>query len=204
MEETSNAMALDGIMFEGVSVRVRRPTDYNPVAAAVLGPSEPANNLNVAAIGLQPGGSGMVSQPAGLAILKDVLAVLVPFRFLVLACEQGFVHQLRVTFTPPPPPHTYKRLQARARVSSNVLRVSLKVAGVNLEYISISPSLPLTAPTPSPEKLRPLGLGMLLSVFLAALQQNLMIWTERHFVGPPVAVAWWGTDKLVKFRELLR
>jgi splicing factor U2AF subunit len=53
-------MALDGIMFEGVSVRVRRPTDYNPVAAAVLGPSEPANNLNVQAIGLQPGGSGMV------------------------------------------------------------------------------------------------------------------------------------------------
>lgn len=60
VEETSNAMALDGIMFEGVSVRVRRPTDYNPVAAASLGPSEPNPNLNVQAIGLQPGGSGMV------------------------------------------------------------------------------------------------------------------------------------------------
>lgn len=54
-------MALDGIMFEGVSVRVRRPTDYNPVAAAVLGPSEPNPSLNVQAIGLQPGGGGMVS-----------------------------------------------------------------------------------------------------------------------------------------------
>ena len=61
VEETSNAMALDGIMFEGVSVRVRRPTDYNPVAAAILGPSEPNPSLNVQAIGLQPGGSGMVS-----------------------------------------------------------------------------------------------------------------------------------------------
>ena len=60
VEETSNAMALDGIMFEGVSVRVRRPTDYNPSAAAILGPSEPNPNLNVQAIGLQPGGSGMV------------------------------------------------------------------------------------------------------------------------------------------------
>lgn len=30
VEECSNAMALDGIMFEGVSVRVRRPNDYNP------------------------------------------------------------------------------------------------------------------------------------------------------------------------------
>lgn len=57
-------MALDGIMFEGVSVRVRRPTDYNPVAAAVLGPSEPNPSLNVQAIGLQPGGSGMVSSEA--------------------------------------------------------------------------------------------------------------------------------------------
>ena len=56
-------MALDGIMFEGVSVRVRRPTDYNPVAAAILGPSEPNPSLNVQAIGLQPGGSGMVSPP---------------------------------------------------------------------------------------------------------------------------------------------
>ena len=30
-------MALDGIMFEGVSVRVRRPNDYNPAAAVGLG-----------------------------------------------------------------------------------------------------------------------------------------------------------------------
>ena len=41
VEETSNAMALDGIMFEGVSVRVRRPNDYNPAAAAALGPAVP-------------------------------------------------------------------------------------------------------------------------------------------------------------------
>jgi hypothetical protein len=56
VEETSNAMALDGIMFEGVSVRVRRPNDYNPAAAANLGSSVPAAGLNLAAIGLQPGG----------------------------------------------------------------------------------------------------------------------------------------------------
>ena len=56
VEETSNAMALDGIMFEGVSVRVRRPNDYNPAAAASLGPSVPSGTLNLAAIGLQPGG----------------------------------------------------------------------------------------------------------------------------------------------------
>ena len=55
VEETSNAMALDGIMFEGVSVRVRRPNDYNPAAAAALGPSVPNPALNLAAIGLQPG-----------------------------------------------------------------------------------------------------------------------------------------------------
>ena len=48
-------MALDGIMFEGVSVRVRRPNDYNPAAAAALGPSVPNPALNLAAIGLQPG-----------------------------------------------------------------------------------------------------------------------------------------------------
>ncbi|KAG2439755.1 hypothetical protein HYH02_010632 [Chlamydomonas schloesseri] len=52
VEETSNSMALDGIMFEGVSVRVRRPNDYNPAAAASLGPSTPNPALNLAAIGL--------------------------------------------------------------------------------------------------------------------------------------------------------
>lgn len=52
VEEASNAMALDGVMFEGVTVRVRRPADYDPVAAAKLGPSAPNPNLNLAAIAL--------------------------------------------------------------------------------------------------------------------------------------------------------
>ncbi|KAJ4981611.1 hypothetical protein NE237_032448 [Protea cynaroides] len=55
VEEASNAMALDGIIFEGVSVRVRRPTDYNPSLAAALGPSHPSPHLNLGAVGLTPG-----------------------------------------------------------------------------------------------------------------------------------------------------
>jgi hypothetical protein len=51
-------MALDGIMFEGVAVRVRRPNDYNPAAAALLGPGNPSPTLNLAAIGLGAGGGG--------------------------------------------------------------------------------------------------------------------------------------------------
>ena len=56
-------MALDGIMFEGVSVRVRRPNDYNPAAAAALGPSVPNPALNLAAIGLSSGGMGAQVRP---------------------------------------------------------------------------------------------------------------------------------------------
>lgn len=48
-------MALDGILFEGVSVRVRRPNDYNPAAAAHLGPSVPNPSLNLGAVGLSSG-----------------------------------------------------------------------------------------------------------------------------------------------------
>ncbi|XP_020079755.1 splicing factor U2af large subunit A-like isoform X1 [Ananas comosus] len=55
VEEASNAMALDGIVFEGVAVRVRRPTDYNPSLAATLGPSQPSPHLNLAAVGLTSG-----------------------------------------------------------------------------------------------------------------------------------------------------
>lgn len=52
VEEASNSMALDGIMFEGVTVRIRRPADYNAALAAALGPAMPNPNLNLAAIGL--------------------------------------------------------------------------------------------------------------------------------------------------------
>ena len=63
VEEASNAMALDGIMFEGAPVKVRRPTDYNPSLAAALGPSQPNPNLNLAAVGLTPGSAGGLEGP---------------------------------------------------------------------------------------------------------------------------------------------
>jgi splicing factor U2AF subunit len=56
VEETSNAMALDGILFEGSNVRVRRPNDYNPAFAATLGPSTPSPDLKLDVVGLHPGG----------------------------------------------------------------------------------------------------------------------------------------------------
>ncbi|KAG9135827.1 hypothetical protein Leryth_002532 [Lithospermum erythrorhizon] len=63
VEEASNAMALDGIIFEGAPVKVRRPTDYNPALAATLGPSQPNPNLNLAAVGLAPGSTGVLEGP---------------------------------------------------------------------------------------------------------------------------------------------
>ncbi|KAK2976773.1 hypothetical protein RJ640_030123 [Escallonia rubra] len=48
---------------EAISVRVRRPTDYNPSLAAALGPSQPNPHLNLAAAGLTPGGIGGAEGP---------------------------------------------------------------------------------------------------------------------------------------------
>lgn len=39
VEETSDAMALDGVILEGVSVHVRRPNDCSPAIAAALIPA---------------------------------------------------------------------------------------------------------------------------------------------------------------------
>ncbi|XP_042420780.1 splicing factor U2af large subunit B-like isoform X1 [Zingiber officinale] len=63
VEEASNAMALDGIIFEGTPVKLRRPSDYNPSLAAALGPSQPNPNLNLAAVGLTPGSAGGLEGP---------------------------------------------------------------------------------------------------------------------------------------------
>ena len=41
-------------MMGDVSLRIRRPNDYNPVVAAHLGPTVPIATLNLAAIGLNP------------------------------------------------------------------------------------------------------------------------------------------------------
>jgi len=57
-EEASNAMALDGILFEGVPVKVRRPADYNLSQAAAMGPTQPSRKLNLAAVGLTAGSAG--------------------------------------------------------------------------------------------------------------------------------------------------
>jgi splicing factor U2AF 65 kDa subunit len=59
VEEASNVMALDGIMFEGAPVKVRRPTDYNPSLADALGPSQPNPNLNLSAVGLTGSAGGL-------------------------------------------------------------------------------------------------------------------------------------------------
>ncbi|KAL5981639.1 hypothetical protein ACLOJK_015702 [Asimina triloba] len=63
VEEASNAMALDGIIFEGAPVKVRRPGDYKTSDAARLGPSQPSPNLNLAAVGLTPGSAGGLEGP---------------------------------------------------------------------------------------------------------------------------------------------
>jgi len=56
--EASYAMALDGILFEGVPVKVRRPADYNRSQAAAMGPSQPSRKLNLSAVGLTAGSAG--------------------------------------------------------------------------------------------------------------------------------------------------
>ncbi|KAI3991547.1 hypothetical protein MKX01_013677 [Papaver californicum] len=58
VEEAGNAMALDGIIFEGAPVKVRRPSDYNLSLAAALGPSQPSQKLNLEAVGILQGSTG--------------------------------------------------------------------------------------------------------------------------------------------------
>ncbi|XP_020579838.1 splicing factor U2af large subunit B-like isoform X2 [Phalaenopsis equestris] len=63
VEEASNAMALDGIIFEGAPVKVRRPSDYNAPLAAALGSSQPNPNLNLAAVELLLGSASGLEEP---------------------------------------------------------------------------------------------------------------------------------------------
>ena len=65
VEETFNCMALDGAVLEGIAMRVRRPNDYNVMAASSLGPSQPKDGLNLEAIGLNPAAAGGGGAGAG-------------------------------------------------------------------------------------------------------------------------------------------
>lgn len=55
VEEASNCLAFDGILWQGSALRVRRPNDYNLAQAALLGPTGPSPHLNLAAIGIARG-----------------------------------------------------------------------------------------------------------------------------------------------------
>jgi splicing factor U2AF subunit len=74
VEECSNATSLDGVMFEGVAVRVRRPADYDAARAAPLGPSLPNPNLNLAAIGLGAAAAPAAGAGAGASAMPAPLA----------------------------------------------------------------------------------------------------------------------------------
>ena len=71
VEETSNCMALDGAVLEGIAMRVRRPNDYNVMAASSLGPSQPKDGLNLEAIGLNPAAAGGGGAGAANASLTE-------------------------------------------------------------------------------------------------------------------------------------
>lgn len=66
VEETSNALGLDGVVMDAQSIRVRRPNDYNAVAAAPLGPALPSPSLNLAAVGVTAPAPG--AAPAGASV----------------------------------------------------------------------------------------------------------------------------------------
>ncbi|KAJ1255020.1 hypothetical protein BS78_K297900 [Paspalum vaginatum] len=68
VEEASNAVALDGILFEGVPLKIKRPVDYNPARAACMGPSQPNPKLNLAAAGLTPASNGLSHAPDSIFV----------------------------------------------------------------------------------------------------------------------------------------
>jgi splicing factor U2AF subunit len=66
VEETSNALGLDGVMMDAQPIRVRRPNDYNAVAAAPLGPALPSPSLNLAAVGVTAPAPGAATAAASV------------------------------------------------------------------------------------------------------------------------------------------
>ena len=47
-EEASNMMALDGVVFQGIPLKIRRPNNYDPNMAIVLGPLDPNPTMDTA------------------------------------------------------------------------------------------------------------------------------------------------------------
>ncbi|CAI8595740.1 unnamed protein product [Vicia faba] len=99
IEEASNAMALNGIIFQDAPVKVERPTDYNPSLAAALGPSQPNPNLNLRAVGLSPRSAGGLDGPYQIFIggvpyyftetqIRELLETFGPFRGFDLAKDR--------------------------------------------------------------------------------------------------------------------
>lgn len=50
MEEASNCMALDGVRFKDTFLKIRRPNNYDPAVAIMLGPIEPSPALDLSGL----------------------------------------------------------------------------------------------------------------------------------------------------------
>lgn len=50
VEEASNCMALDGVRFRDTFLKVRRPNNYDPAVAMMLGPTEPNPAMDLSAL----------------------------------------------------------------------------------------------------------------------------------------------------------
>ena len=61
VEEASNALGFDGVVYGGQQLRLRRPNDYNIAQASLLGPQQPNPNLNYSAIGINHTPTPMVA-----------------------------------------------------------------------------------------------------------------------------------------------
>eukprot|EP00890_Picochlorum_soloecismus_P002382 jgi/Picsp_1/3144/NSC_05984-R1_splicing factor u2af large subunit len=52
IDETSNCMALDGARFRGNFLKIRRPSNYDPHSAILLGPTDPSISLDLSRLDL--------------------------------------------------------------------------------------------------------------------------------------------------------
>ncbi|KAK9787875.1 hypothetical protein WJX73_005035 [Symbiochloris irregularis] len=170
VEEASNALALDGVGYRGETLRIRRPSDYNSMTMAHLGPTQPSATATAGLMSL----GGLAAKPS-------------------LPGPPSTTEPQAAAAIPPPPP-----VPAKAEAEPGELREAAPAPPASASSVAVpanAPAAAAAAPAPGPPPAPAAPAGPSLVIRLANMVQRSELTDDEEYEDIRDDIYWEIQDK---------